>query len=419
MGWEFQGDNLVYKAPAEVAGYTWVPMGQNENGTNPEGTWVKNEGFDPSSLTNGSVDKYGRVNNSLKSDATEAEKRAYALTFGGANPNSEALEGSNAGNTNENLAWWNVDPALEERAQAAHRASGGNAVGMSGFKDWIVPLSILAGGAGAAIGGGALAGEAALGLGAGEAAPLTTAELLNSGFAGSNFAIDPLATYGAGFAAEAAPVVSEAAPISLPSLDWTAPQIGASAPTSSTFGTLDAALPSAGSVGGAGTGLSAELAPNAVLGTGLNGGEIGGSYLAGANGSVATDFLGNAIPASSVGMGGTEAGAGSALTDTLKDVNQARQGLSTASNIAKLLGAVTAGTTAAKAATGATNNTGGLNLSQLASLLAPKTQTNDFLGQYKMNQNPFLFTPQGQTVASEGMYDVSGSNPMANALRKA
>jgi hypothetical protein len=40
-----------------------------------------------------------------------------------------------------------------------------------------------------------------------------------------------------------------------------------------------------------------------------------------------------------------------------------------------------------------------------------------FGGLYRMNQNPFSFGTQGQTVASPGMYDVSGS--MANALRKA
>jgi hypothetical protein len=36
-----------------------------------------------------------------------------------------------------------------------------------------------------------------------------------------------------------------------------------------------------------------------------------------------------------------------------------------------------------------------------------------------MNENPFNFGTQGQSVASPGMYDVSGTNPMANALRKA
>jgi hypothetical protein len=42
-----------------------------------------------------------------------------------------------------------------------------------------------------------------------------------------------------------------------------------------------------------------------------------------------------------------------------------------------------------------------------------------FGGLYRMNQNPFSFGTQGQSIASEGMYDVSGSNPLANALRKA
>jgi hypothetical protein len=42
-----------------------------------------------------------------------------------------------------------------------------------------------------------------------------------------------------------------------------------------------------------------------------------------------------------------------------------------------------------------------------------------FGGYYQMNKNPFSFGTQGQTVASPGMYDVSGTNPMANALRKA
>jgi hypothetical protein len=50
-------------------------------------------------------------------------------------------------------------------------------------------------------------------------------------------------------------------------------------------------------------------------------------------------------------------------------------------------------------------------------LNAPQ-QANSFIGQIKGNQNPFLFNVPGQTVASEGMYDVSGSNfAKANALR--
>jgi len=59
------------------------------------------------------------------------------------------------------------------------------------------------------------------------------------------------------------------------------------------------------------------------------------------------------------------------------------------------------------------------NPQQLGTLLAGGTpQSSNFIGQIKANQNPFIFTPAGQTVASEGMYDVSGSN-MAKALRNA
>lgn len=178
MPYEFQGDNLVYVEPKEVAGYTWQPMAQNENGTNPEGQWVQNEGFDPDSLLKGRTDKYGRVDYSLKDDATEAEKRAYALAWEGAGINSPTLENNSVGKEWEvkrNLGWWDTDPAIQRAWEANNQRNSGNAVGMSGFKDWVVPLSILAAGAGTAIGTGALAGEAAGGA-AGFAGP-TYAEL--------------------------------------------------------------------------------------------------------------------------------------------------------------------------------------------------------------------------------------------------
>lgn len=71
---------------------------------------------------------------------------------------------------------------------------------------------------------------------------------------------------------------------------------------------LNAALPAAGANAGAGTGLSAALAPNTVLGTGLaGGGDIGVAYQLGANGLPATDWLGNPIEASSVGLNGSTA----------------------------------------------------------------------------------------------------------------
>ena len=62
-------------------------------------------------------------------------------------------------------------------------------------------------------------------------------------------------------------------------------------------------MPAAGSVGGAGS-MSAALPTGAVIGTGANGGAIGATYMAGANGMVATNALGQPILASSVGLDG-------------------------------------------------------------------------------------------------------------------
>ena len=153
----------------------------------------------------------------------------------------------------------------------------------------------------------------------------------------------------------------------------------------SAVGEISAGLPAAGSTGGAGTGLSAELAPNTIIGTGANGGAIGGTYLAGADGMVATDLLGNAIPASSVGMGGIDSAAGLSAADIASNANRLK-------NIAKLLGGSGSRITGRSAPTAQQWATqAGQNLTQ-----ATPAQ---FGGLYEMNKNPFTF-----------------SNPLANAL---
>lgn len=99
----------------------------------------------------------------------------------------------------------------------------------------------------------------------------------------------------------------------------------------------------------------------------------------------------------------------STFADLAKYASTASKALSTGSTLAKLLGG----------SGNSGSNKSSINPMQLGSLLAGGTpQTNSFLGQIKANQNPFIFTPAGQTTASEGMYDVSGSN-MAKALRNA
>jgi hypothetical protein len=110
---------------------------------------------------------------------------------------------------------------------------------------------------------------------------------------------------------------------------------------SGTFGSLNPALPAAGSPGVAG-GISAALPEGAVFGTGLNGGEIGMSYVAGPNGMVATDLFGNPIAANSINFGGFPADMGATPSSVLDSLNNARKGY----NLAKTaLGALTGGAT--------------------------------------------------------------------------
>ena len=114
---------------------------------------------------------------------------------------------------------------------------------------------------------------------------------------------------------------------------------------------------------------------------------------------------GNILDASGnvVAQGGT----GTSLSDLASYANKARQGYGVLNSLSKLLGG--SGSTL----TGGSN--GSVNPQQLANILSPKATTNDFIGQYKMNQNPFTFS--GQTQISPNQYDVSGSS-IANALRK-
>jgi hypothetical protein len=115
---------------------------------------------------------------------------------------------------------------------------------------------------------------------------------------------------------------------------------------------------------------------------------------------------------------------GLSAADLLKYANQARQGLGVASTLSKLLGGgaggATGGATGGARTGGTASGTGGLSPQDLAKYLysAAPAQAGPVPYQIKMNQNPFTFNIPGQTQATQGMYDVSGVNPMANALRK-
>lgn len=240
--------------------------------------------------------------------------------------------------------------------------------------DWATIGAILAGGFGAA----ALSPAAAAGEVAAEGAGTIGGE------AAGGFGLNPASTSGIGFNA--------ASPSGL------------------------MATQSAAGLGGSGTGIIEGLLPSSI---GM-GGTAGAGSLAGIAGTEALAGLGG----SALGTGLTaeqlaayeSANPNTSISDVLKTANQVRQGLSTANSLSKLLSP----SSGSAGSTGTTSTSGFSNasLSQLASLLAPKAQTNDFIGQYKMNQNPYTFTAAGQTTAAPGTYDVSGSN-MANALRKA
>jgi hypothetical protein len=137
--------------------------------------------------------------------------------------------------------------------------------------------------------------------------------------------------------------------------------------------------------------------------TGLPEGGMGPTYAemgyTGLNQQVAID----AANAASQGLTGS---------DALDYANKLRQAYGNVNSLAKMFGGTTGTQTGAQ--------TSGTNPQQLASLLSSQLPTQSAAGGlYRMNQNPFTFGTQGQTPVSQGMYDVSGTNPMANALRKA
>jgi hypothetical protein len=180
-------------------------------------------------------------------------------------------------------------------------------------------------------------------------------------------------------------------------------------------GGLDAYMASAGL--NPGTYAAADFAPGyASMGdymsqAGLDTGNFSGSAFTSPDANPLTDYMNQA----GLDTGKFEGSAFEMPSST--SASDAYKTLSRANNLAKLLSGV-AGMGSSKSVTSGTSGTSGINPQQLASLLGGGQQTNSFIGQIKGNQNPFLFTPPNQTQATEGTYDVSGSN-LANALRKA
>jgi len=194
---------------------------------------------------------------------------------------------------------------------------------------------------------------------------LTTAEILGSGgftpTAGSSFAIDPAAAYTAG---------------------------GSTVPGAFTDANLGY------------TGAAEEL--------GLEGSSTGLTDLSGTQGSAMLDSMG--------------LNTGTSVTDALKTANQVRQGVGTASKIAKLLSPTSQA--AVKTGTQAGTNAGSqfINAAQNLAQFTPE----QFGGYYQMNKNPFTFSnPMANALAKGSGLDVSGTggqalnttNQTANLLR--
>jgi predicted nucleic acid-binding Zn-ribbon protein len=121
-------------------------------------------------------------------------------------------------------------------------------------------------------------------------------------------------------------------------------------------GGLNPSLPGPGS-SSFGT-MSAELAPNTIMGTGLpGGGDIGVTYQLGANGLPAVDLAGNPIKASSVGLFGTSATSGGPGINVSAKIPSSS---SMVPGVSGALGALGTGTaaTAGTPGTTATTNTG-------------------------------------------------------------
>ena len=164
------------------------------------------------------------------------------------------------------------------------------------------------------------------------------------------------------------------------------------APASSgSFGSITAPLEGSGAVSGAGAttlgggGLTGALPAGVVVGDGTLGTTVGATYMATDSGALATDMFGNAIPASSTGVGGFAPTSGLSASDIATNAKRLQ-------SIAKLLG------TGGSAVSGVAAPTAQQWNQQATSNLAQATP-QQFGGLYEMNKNPFTF-----------------QNPLASAL---
>jgi hypothetical protein len=200
--------------------------------------------------------------------------------------------------------------------------------------------------------------------------------------------------------------------------DVTVPSLAPS--TGGSFGSIVAPLEGSGAIPGAGAttlgggGLTGALPAGVVVGDGTLGTTIGATYMATDAGTLATDMFGNAIPASSTGIGGFAPTEGLSAADIAKNAKRLQ-------SIAKLLGGSDTSRISGRAAP-----TAGQWATQAAQNFAQATP-EQFGGYYQMNKNPFTFQNPlaGALKGSASGLDVSGTsgqalntqNQTANLLR--
>lgn len=338
-------DIFVPEGGPNIPGYTYNLNKGDENGApdNP-GTWTRDPSFDFSSLTQGNTDRYGRVSELPRDNLTPEEQIAYNANYVG----NLDLGDPNFQRKNENAM---VDYAgygnqqfwnMTPEQERQIRDAGRRAAGAGGFT------------------------------GMSPSDYMKVASIIAAPFA-VEYALGDAALGAGGFGLGAADVPSLAGGLEL------------------------GAAPASTAIGGYGS----IAAPSLAGGLALDGGLAGAGSMAG---DVGFGLTAADVPSFAGNLGNLAVPDGLTGAEALKYANQARQGVNTASKLAKLLG----GTTTKPAASGSGQ--------QLASLLNGGGQSNSFIGQIKGNQNPFIFNTAGQTTATPGTYDVSG---MANALRKA
>jgi hypothetical protein len=275
---------------------------------------------------------------------------------------------------------------------------------------WALPAALVAayftgGGSlaaeGAAEAGTAAAGEAAATSAATEAGSAAYSSAIASGAteaeatAAANAAADSALASSTG--AQAGTGLEALGSTSTPGADavLATPDVAPSvAPASSgSFGSITAPATGSGAIPGAGAttlgggGLTGALPAGVVVGDGTLGTTMGATYMATDSGGIATDLLGNPIPASSTGIGGFAPSSGLSASDIASNANRLK-------NIAKLLtGSSGSGITGMSAPTAQ-------QWSTQAGLNAAQATPQQFGGLYQMNKNPFTF-----------------QNPLANALK--